>query len=165
MKSHWHVSPPLPGPTPGPGPPHFRSLTITLGHDTVGRTADVWPTRGRDLSWHNTHNRQNGPRNIFPEYIHIFEFILGFACIKWMHNVSSCQYFHKRFPRNYSADFFFYMTFRLKLKLESGFNFGLFYVANFSVSLVIWGRLVRRLEYNELVRMCQARVVSIPALV
>jgi hypothetical protein len=57
------------------------------------------------------------------------------------------------------------MTFGLKLKLESGFNFGLFYVVNFSVSLVIWSRLVRRLEYNELVRMCQARVVSIPALV
>ena len=34
----------------GPGPPHFRGLTITLRHTTLGR--DLY------LTTHNTHKRQ-----------------------------------------------------------------------------------------------------------
>jgi hypothetical protein len=45
----------------GPGPPHYRSFTITLIHTTLGRTPlDKWSARRRDLflTIHNTHNRQ-----------------------------------------------------------------------------------------------------------
>jgi hypothetical protein len=45
----------------GPGPPHYRSFTITLRHTTLGRTPlDERSARCRDLclTIHNTHKRQ-----------------------------------------------------------------------------------------------------------
>ena len=45
----------------GPGPPHYRSFTITLKHTTLGRTPlNELSARGRDLylTTHITHNRQ-----------------------------------------------------------------------------------------------------------
>jgi len=45
----------------GPGPPHYRDLTITPRHTTVGRTPlDEWSARDRDryLTAHNTHKCQ-----------------------------------------------------------------------------------------------------------
>jgi hypothetical protein len=45
----------------GPGPPHYRGLTITLRHTTLGRTPlDEWSAhrRGLYLTTHNTHKRQ-----------------------------------------------------------------------------------------------------------
>jgi hypothetical protein len=45
----------------GPGPPHYRSFTITVRHTTLGRTPlDEGPARRRDLylTTHNTQKRQ-----------------------------------------------------------------------------------------------------------
>jgi hypothetical protein len=45
----------------GPGPPHYRSFTITFRHTTLGRTPlDEGPARRTDLylTAHNTHKRQ-----------------------------------------------------------------------------------------------------------
>jgi hypothetical protein len=45
----------------GPGPPPYRSFTITLRHTTLGRTPlDEWSVRRRDLylTTHNTHKTQ-----------------------------------------------------------------------------------------------------------
>jgi hypothetical protein len=81
--------------------------------DTIHSARLLWTSDQPDAetsTWHNTHNRQKRPCNTFSEYMHIFEFILGFAYVKWMHNMRSCPYIHKRFSRNYSADFFKYDT-------------------------------------------------------
>jgi hypothetical protein len=45
----------------GPGPPHYPGCTITLRHNTLGRSPlDEWSARCRDLclATHNTHKRQ-----------------------------------------------------------------------------------------------------------
>ena len=45
----------------GPGPPHYRSFTITLRHTTLDRTPlDEWSARRRDLylTTHNTQKRK-----------------------------------------------------------------------------------------------------------
>jgi len=47
--------------TNGPGPPHYRGLTITLRHTTLGRTPlDEWSARrsAHYLTTHNPHKRQ-----------------------------------------------------------------------------------------------------------
>jgi hypothetical protein len=59
----YFSSPPPHGVTApsGPGPPHYRGLTITLRHTTLGRAPlDEWSARRRDLylTTHNTHKRQ-----------------------------------------------------------------------------------------------------------
>jgi hypothetical protein len=59
-----HISPPhTHGATApsGPGPPHYRGLTITLRHTTPGRTPlDEWSARSKCLyrTTRNTHKRQ-----------------------------------------------------------------------------------------------------------
>jgi hypothetical protein len=45
----------------GPGPPHYRGFTITLRHNTLGRTSlDEWSASRRDhyLTTHTTYKRQ-----------------------------------------------------------------------------------------------------------
>jgi hypothetical protein len=45
----------------GPGPPYYRSITITLRHTALGRTSsDQWSARCRDLylKTHNSHKRK-----------------------------------------------------------------------------------------------------------
>jgi hypothetical protein len=45
----------------GPGPPHYRGFTITLRHNTLGRTPlDERSAQRRDLylTTHNSHKRQ-----------------------------------------------------------------------------------------------------------
>jgi hypothetical protein len=56
----------------GPGPPHYRSFTITLRHTTLGGTTlDEWSARRRDLyqTTHNIHKRQTSmpPADFEPE--------------------------------------------------------------------------------------------------
>ena len=57
---HFVVPPPFPAPR-GPGPPHCRVFTMTLGHTTLGRTPlREWSARRREdyVTTNNTHQRQ-----------------------------------------------------------------------------------------------------------